>query len=182
MERLMGPQARETLAELRRIQQLLEEAGLIREGRRDIELTPRAIRRLGENALRNIFAEMRRDRAGQHEMRNQGASTEQQPDTKAWEFGDLFLVDIGKSISNAVKRGGPGTPVKIDVKDLEVFKQESLIHRIDDHRPRHELLDGALGRLHRGEAGGAGAEHADQEPLIRATTWSWWSSPTSRRS
>ena len=127
MERLMGPQARETLAELRRIQQLLEEAGLIREGRRDIELTPRAIRRLGENALRNIFAEMRRDRAGQHEMRNQGASTEQQPDTKAWEFGDLFLVDIGKSISNAVKRGGPGTPVKIDVKDLEVFKQESLI-------------------------------------------------------
>jgi uncharacterized protein with von Willebrand factor type A (vWA) domain len=127
LEDLMGPEARGMLEELRRMQEVLEEAGLIREGRRDIELTPKALRKLGERALRNIFSEMRRDRAGQHEMRNQGSSAEQQPETKPWEFGDPFLVDIGKTVSNAVKRGGLGTPVQLDVKDLEVYKQESLI-------------------------------------------------------
>jgi uncharacterized protein with von Willebrand factor type A (vWA) domain len=126
-EQLMGPEARGMLDELQRMTQLLEEAGLIREGRRDIELTPKAIRRLGEKALRNIFTELRKDRSGQHEARNQGSIAEQQPDTKAWEFGDPFLVDIGKSISNAVIRSGGGTPVSIEVKDLEIYKQESLI-------------------------------------------------------
>jgi uncharacterized protein with von Willebrand factor type A (vWA) domain len=126
VDELLGPEARGMLEELRRITQALEEAGLIRQGSRDIELTPKAIRLLGERALKEIFAELRRDRTGQHDIHDKGHSAEQVTDTKPWEFGDAFLLDIGKSISNAVMRAGPGTPVRVDVKDLEVYRTEEL--------------------------------------------------------
>src|SRR5439155_3149023 len=61
-EQLLGPEARLMLGELRRMAQLLEEAGLIRRGARDMELTPKGIRRIGERALRTIFTELRKDR------------------------------------------------------------------------------------------------------------------------
>src|SRR5712691_4514973 len=126
-ENLMGPEARVMLEELRRLAQLLEEAGLIQRNGRELELTPKAIRSIGERALRPIFSELRKDRSGSHDVHDQGLSGEQQPDTKAWEFGDPFLVDIGKSVANAVVRSGPGTPVRLDIKDLEIYRTENLI-------------------------------------------------------
>jgi uncharacterized protein with von Willebrand factor type A (vWA) domain len=126
-ERLLGPEAAAMLEEVQRLARTLEEAGLIRQGQRSLELTPKAIRLLGERALKEIFAELRSDRTGQHDARIRGQGSEQQTDTKQWEFGDPFLLDIGKSISNAVFRHGPGTPVKMDVKDLEVYRTESLV-------------------------------------------------------
>jgi uncharacterized protein with von Willebrand factor type A (vWA) domain len=126
-EELIGPETRAMLEELQRIRQLLEEAGFIRQGAKDLELTPKAIRRIGERALKDIFSELRKDRSGDHDVRSYGAGGDQQTDTKAWEFGDPFLVDIGKSVSNAVIRSGPGTPVQMTVQDLEVHRIENLI-------------------------------------------------------
>jgi uncharacterized protein with von Willebrand factor type A (vWA) domain len=127
MRRLLGEEARAAIEELRRMRQMLEEAGLVREGSKDIELTPKAIRLLGERALKEIFAELRRDRTGSHDQRSRGQSAEQITETKNWEFGDPFLLDIGRSVSNAIMRSGPGTPVQMSVKDLEVFRTESLV-------------------------------------------------------
>jgi uncharacterized protein with von Willebrand factor type A (vWA) domain len=36
---------------------------------RDPELTPKAIRRIGERALREVFSELRKDRSGDHVAR-----------------------------------------------------------------------------------------------------------------
>jgi uncharacterized protein with von Willebrand factor type A (vWA) domain len=124
----LGSEAAAALNEMRRLAHLLEEAGLARRSSRDMELTPRGIRRLGERTLRDLFAELRQDRLGQHEAPNRGASAEQTPDTKAWEFGDPFLVDISASLGNAVRRNGPGVPVDIKPADLEVHKREALIN------------------------------------------------------
>jgi uncharacterized protein with von Willebrand factor type A (vWA) domain len=125
-ERLLGREVGVMLEELRRMTELLEESGFIKKGARDIELTPKAIRRIGERALKDIFSELRKDRSGDHDARKQGLSAEQQSETKPWEFGDPFLVDIGKSISNAVFRSGPGTPVQMQARDLEIHKTETL--------------------------------------------------------
>ncbi|MPZ48599.1 MAG: VWA domain-containing protein [Dehalococcoidia bacterium] len=126
-ERLLGPEAAAMLEEVRRLTRTLEEAGLIRQGGRNLELTPKAIRLLGERALKEIFDELRSDRTGQHDTRLRGQGSEQLMETKQWEFGDPFLMDIGKTVSNAIFRSGPGTPVKIDVKDIEVYRTESLV-------------------------------------------------------
>ena len=112
---------------MQRVAKLLEEAGLARRGSRDMELTPRGIRTLGERTLRDLFAELRRDRIGNHDQPQRGQSSEQVTETKQWEFGDPFLVDISKSLGNAIYRNGPGLPVQIEPKDLEVHRRESLI-------------------------------------------------------
>jgi uncharacterized protein with von Willebrand factor type A (vWA) domain len=127
MQELLGREAEATLEEFRRIARMLEEQGLARRDGNDISLTAKGMRRLGERALQDLFAELRKDRAGQHDDKSRGASSEQTPDTKQWEFGDPFLVDIGASISNAVRRNGPGLPVKIEPDDLEVHRTEALI-------------------------------------------------------
>ncbi|MPZ50197.1 MAG: VWA domain-containing protein [Dehalococcoidia bacterium] len=127
LEQTLGAEERAILDELRRLTDMLEEAGLARRKGRDIELTPKGIRLLGQKALRHIFAELRKDRSGQHDARNFGLYSDQLVETKPWEFGDPFLVDIGKTVSNAVFRQGPGTPVNIEVKDLEVYKTENLV-------------------------------------------------------
>jgi uncharacterized protein with von Willebrand factor type A (vWA) domain len=111
---------------LRQFAKLLEEAGLAKRNGNDIELTARGIRRIGERALKDLFAELRQDRHGEHDNRDRGASSEQVSETKAWEFGDPFLLDIAASIGNAVRRGGPGLPVEIEPGDLEVHKREAL--------------------------------------------------------
>jgi uncharacterized protein with von Willebrand factor type A (vWA) domain len=125
-QRLLGPDARDILNEMRHVTDLLEEAGLARKVGRDMQLTPRGIRVLGERTLRDLFAELRQDRMGNHDQNARGSSAEQVPETKQWEFGDPFLLDISKSVSNAVFRNGPGIPVEIDPKDLEVHRRESL--------------------------------------------------------
>jgi uncharacterized protein with von Willebrand factor type A (vWA) domain len=127
LQQTMGAEERAILDELRRLTQMLEDAGLARRRGRDVELTPRGIRLLGERALRHIFAELRKDRSGQHDTRTYGMFSDQLVETKPWEFGDPFLVDIGKTVSNAVFRRGPGTPVQIEVKDLEIYKTENLV-------------------------------------------------------
>ncbi len=127
LQETLGSESKAALEELRRIAEMLEESGYARRNGDELELTPRAVRRLGERALRDIFAELRKDRAGQHDARNAGQSSEQEHDTKPWEFGDPFLVDIGKTVSNAVKRNGGGVPIKIEVDDIEVHKTESLV-------------------------------------------------------
>ncbi len=127
MRKIMGDEDVAALEEIERIARLLEESGLARREGDDLELTPRGMRRIGERALRDLFAELRQDRVGQHDVNSRGASSEQVHDTKPWEFGDPFLVDIGASISNAVRRAGPGVPVQIEPGDLEVHRREALI-------------------------------------------------------
>ena len=111
MRRILGAEAEAALEEMARFAKILEEAGLAKRNGNDIQLTPRGIRRMGERALKDLFAELRQDRHGQHEQRDRGSSAEQVHETKPWEFGDPFLVDIGASLGNAIRRSGPGLPV-----------------------------------------------------------------------
>jgi uncharacterized protein with von Willebrand factor type A (vWA) domain len=127
MNDVLGQEAAQALDEMRRVAEMLEEEGLATRRGNDMQLTARAVRRLGERTLRDLFAELRHDRMGQHDINTRGSSAEQVSDTKPWEFGDPFLVDIGISISNAVRRQGPGIPVQIEPGDLEVHRREAMI-------------------------------------------------------
>src|SRR6266850_2455628 len=66
VERLAGPSAKQALDELRRMTELLEEAGLIRKDGERYELTPRGIRKIGQRSLEEIFATLKRDAFGSH--------------------------------------------------------------------------------------------------------------------
>jgi uncharacterized protein with von Willebrand factor type A (vWA) domain len=109
-----------------RYARLLEEAGLIenREGR--YELTPRGMRRIGQNALSDLFAKLRHDRFGRHQVERVGVGHERTYETKPYEFGDPFNLSIERTVRNALQRTGRGTPVKLQPDDFEVERTETL--------------------------------------------------------
>jgi uncharacterized protein with von Willebrand factor type A (vWA) domain len=121
---LLGEEEGEQMEQLQQLAKLLEEAGYVQKTRRGYELTPRGVRKIGEKALIDIFHNLEKERVGQHDLRQYGGAGERTDATKEYEFGDPFLLDLPKTVMNAVQRGGVGSPVKLDPLDFEVYRTE----------------------------------------------------------
>ncbi|HXD96500.1 MAG TPA: hypothetical protein VN646_08160 [Candidatus Acidoferrum sp.] len=124
VERLLGPEAAEDLQQLKELTKQLEDAGYLERDGDELSLTARAIRKIADQALRDVFAVLKRDRIGGHEMNRRGVGGDQTDETKGYEFGDPFLLDLKETVMNAVERGGPGTPVRLAPGDFEVYRTE----------------------------------------------------------
>src|SRR5215831_10553286 len=103
---------------------MLEEAGLIeqREGR--LELTPRAIRAIGNKALSDLYRKLMKDRPGSHQIQRSGVGAEPAYEHKPYEFGDPFHLNVQETVKNAIWRAGAGTPVRLVPDDFEVERTE----------------------------------------------------------
>jgi uncharacterized protein with von Willebrand factor type A (vWA) domain len=124
MAQLVGPEAARDLKALQELTKKLEEAGYLERDGDELTLTARAIRKIADKALRDIFARLKRDRFGGHALNRRGAGGDQTDETKAYEFGDPFLLDMKETVLNAVERAGTGTPVRLLPGDFEVFRTE----------------------------------------------------------
>ena len=124
---LLGDDAARSLDELGRLTRMLQDAGLIdqREGR--LELTPKGLRRIGRNALDDLFEKLARDKLGRHELEQTGVGHERSYETKPYEYGDPFNLNIERTVRNAVGRNGGGTPVRLHPDDFEVERTEQLV-------------------------------------------------------
>jgi uncharacterized protein with von Willebrand factor type A (vWA) domain len=124
VERLLGPEAAEDLQKLQELTKQLEDAGYLEREGDELSLTARAIRKIADKALRDVFAVLKRDRLGGHAIQRRGAGGDQTDETKAYEFGDPFLLDLKETVMNAVERVGPGTPIRLAPDDFEVYRTE----------------------------------------------------------
>jgi uncharacterized protein with von Willebrand factor type A (vWA) domain len=124
VERLLGEEAARDLDRLRELTKKLEEAGYLERRGDRLELTARAIRKIGDKALRDIFPRLTRDRFGRHAVEHRGAGGDRTDEAKRYEFGDPFLLDLKETLMNAVERRGPGTPVALSPDDFQVFRTE----------------------------------------------------------
>jgi uncharacterized protein with von Willebrand factor type A (vWA) domain len=124
VERLLGPEAAEDLQRLQELTRQLEDAGYLERQGDELALTARAIRKIADQALREVFAVLKRDRIGGHALQRRGAGGDQTDETKAYEFGDPFLLDLKETVMNALERGGPGTPIRLAPSDFEVYRTE----------------------------------------------------------
>ena len=122
---LLGDEARRAWEELDRLRQLLKDAGYVT-GDDELELTSRGIRRIGQKALREVFVHLKKDRMGNHELDSRGAGGDLLGETKPYEFGDPLQLDLQATVKNAVRRGGPGVPVKISPQDFEIYRNEHM--------------------------------------------------------
>src|SRR6195952_886177 len=121
---LLGDEAGLSLERMAQVARMLEDAGLIeqREGR--YELTPRGIRKIGQNALSELFSKLLKDSGGRHEQPRLGVGHERAYSTKPYAFGDPFNLDIERTIRNAITRSGGGTPVHLLQEDFEIEQTE----------------------------------------------------------
>ena len=124
---LLGDQSAESLQRLAEMTRLLEEAGLVENTEGQLTLTPRAVRRLGQNALGDLYQRLIRDRTGRHDLDRDGIGHERDFATKPYEFGDPFNLHIERTIRNALVRNGSGIPVDLDPEDFEVERTESAV-------------------------------------------------------
>src|SRR5580658_1266174 len=128
VRRALGRQAVDDVEALRRIERELERQGYLTRNGGRLELTPKAVRRLGDTALRRIFADMSfGGRSGDHDERDAGQAGELTGTTRAWEFGDEQPLDVPATVRNALFRRGPseaGGRVKLRAQDFEVAETE----------------------------------------------------------
>ncbi len=99
---------------------LLEKVGV------RFRLTPRAISSMQRKALMEVFKGLKPDAADGHETTQAGAGGERLESTRAYSWGDpVSELDLAATLHNAVRRGGPGTPIRLCEHDFEVHTTES---------------------------------------------------------
>lgn len=123
---LLGDDVARSMEKLSKLIRELEQEGLIhtKEGR--LELTPKGLRKIGSKSLRDLFSKLAKDRPGQHQQHRFGQGHERTYETKQYEYGDPFNLDLQRTVRNALRRGGQGTPVKLSPDDFEIERVEHL--------------------------------------------------------
>ncbi len=122
---------------LRDLESSLERGGFVRPGDGGLELTPRAIRRLGELALDQIYASLQSGATGGHDTVHRGTGIVCTERSRPYVFGGPSHLDTIGTLRNALARGaaqsapqlGRGEePRRLDLEpdDLEVFDTDQL--------------------------------------------------------
>ena len=101
---VLGDDAARSLDQLQQMMRRLEEQGLIQRDQRGLQLTARGMRKIGQKALGDLFTRLKRDRFGNHALRREGGTGERSDDSKPYEFGDPFALDVQKTVMNAIRR------------------------------------------------------------------------------
>ena len=123
---LLGQDAAKSLEQLAKLARQLADAGLVDQKEGRLELTPRGLRRIGQNALSDLFSRLIKDRMGRHVVERVGVGHERAYETKQYDWGDPFNLSIERTVRNALARSGPGTPVQLSPDDFEVERTETL--------------------------------------------------------
>src|SRR5258707_3850377 len=150
VRRALGRQAVDDMEALKQIERELQRQGYLTNNEGKLELTPKAVRRLGDTALRKVFAKLAEGGYGDHDQRDVGQAGELTGSTRPWRFGAEQAIDTAPAVRNALLRGGvPGlaaggedlrtgagagagggggsgirTAVKLSVSDFEIGETE----------------------------------------------------------
>ena len=124
VEELLGAESAEAIQRLSEMARMLEESGLAQNTEGRLELTPRALRAIGQNALGDLFDKLMDDKVGSHRVIRIGVGHERAYETKPYEFGDNFNLNIEQTVRNAISRSGQGTPVSLTPDDFEIERTE----------------------------------------------------------
>ena len=118
---LLGVDAQAGLEALQGMVMVLQDAGHIREREGRVELTPQAVRKLGQLALRDIYEGLLSDRAGGHESQQSGAGVPSPDRTRAWVFGDPLQLALVPTLMGAARRG-VGSPLALEPSDFVIHE------------------------------------------------------------
>ncbi|GIJ79271.1 Uncharacterized protein, contains von Willebrand factor type A (vWA) domain [Micromonospora phaseoli] len=122
--RTLGRDAADDVRRLRELERELRRQGWVTRDTEGLTLSPKALRRLGGTALRQVFAELTAGPRGRHDLRSAGAAGEVSGASRPWEYGDEQPLDVVRTLTRAVSRAGPGVPVQLAVEDFEVVETE----------------------------------------------------------
>ena len=126
VRRLVGDVSADSLQRLSQLTETLRAAGLIDQKEGRLELTPRGLRSIGKQALRDLFGRLERDTLGQHRIERIGVGHECAHDTKPYEYGDPFHLDLQQTLRNTLRRQGGGLPLRLSPDDFAIDQTEQM--------------------------------------------------------
>lgn len=133
---LLGHDAARSLRALAELSKRLEDSGLVVNTEGRLELSPKGLRALGNNALRDLFSKLAKNNVGRHQIERQGSGHERSYETKPYEFGDPFNLNLHRTVRNALARRAahravdaeptPLFPIRLHPDDFEIDHTEQL--------------------------------------------------------
>jgi uncharacterized protein with von Willebrand factor type A (vWA) domain len=131
IERQLGASATEDVRALRELERELRRQGWLARDHDGLRLTPKALRRLGQTALRRVFEQLAAHGQGGHEDHAAGQAGEPTGAWREWAFGDEQPLDVVRTVSNAVLRTSsaerpraPGDTLTLAPEDFAVVETE----------------------------------------------------------
>ncbi len=126
VRRNLGPDAAAHVARLQRALRSLRDQGFIERGGEGLTLSAKGVRQIGQHALGDLFAQLRRAPvAGAHRDATVARGGDREETASAWEPGQPLNLHLSRTLRNAIARTGPGTPVKLHPDDFEVEEYEA---------------------------------------------------------
>lgn len=127
LERAMGRSARDELEAMQQLQKDLKEQGFLVQEADTLRLSAKAIRRIGQSALREVFKNLDSTARGEHEMHKAGKSGEATGTHRRWSFGDDGVIDVVRTVQNATQRRlATGDTTILHPDDFDVAETENM--------------------------------------------------------
>ncbi|AZI57990.1 VWA domain-containing protein [Nakamurella antarctica] len=124
LENALGRGAAQALSDLAELERELLAQGLLQRGPDGtLQLSPKAIRKLGESILRDV-AKSVGNRQGERDTRRSGAAGEPTGASRPWAFGDTHAWNVPRTLLNAQLRQAGGDQRTLDVADVEIIETE----------------------------------------------------------
>jgi uncharacterized protein with von Willebrand factor type A (vWA) domain len=126
LARQLGDEARVDARRLAELERELERHGFFeRAPDGSLRLSPKAMRRLGAQALADV-AGLLRNRRGERELRQAGAAGEPSGGSRPWQFGDSEPWDVPRTVRNSVLRRAATRSADplLTVEDVELVDTE----------------------------------------------------------
>ena len=126
VRRNLGDDAARHVEALRRAMNGLRERGFVDRSKGEVALTAKGVRQIGQQALRDLFGQLRHSPAlGAHRTPSVARGGDREESSAPWQPGQPLTLHLSNTLRNAVFRQGPGTPVKLHPDDFEVEEYES---------------------------------------------------------
>jgi uncharacterized protein with von Willebrand factor type A (vWA) domain len=124
LKRLLGDTATDSWLMINRLNTSLEDEGYIEQKGNHYHLTSKGLKKMGREILDDLFSALKKDGWGMHATRFSGDGITMNGETKPYQFGDQFSLDINQTLMNSLRKRGGGIPVKVSPEDFEVYQTE----------------------------------------------------------
>ncbi|TAJ85695.1 VWA domain-containing protein [bacterium] len=123
LQKLLGEDVLRDFNGIAQMESLLQEGGYVVNRGDHFELTPRAVRRVGQLALRDIYRQLKRDAVGHHEVRRRGSQEILTEESRPYVQGDALHLNMIQTLKNALMNEG-GLPLRLRPGDFVVYESE----------------------------------------------------------
>ena len=98
-----------------------QNAGFIETSGNSFSLTPKGIRKIGQNAIQSIYSSMKKDYFGTHETRFGGFGNIKLDHSKKYRYGDPLNINLSQTLMNSLKREFKSAPLALSSEDFEIY-------------------------------------------------------------